>query len=71
MSEQITHIDIYHRLGKLEQKVDNILEKLSDGQRKMNDLDERVTKLERLKSYALGAAAAVGFLAAMIRDWVM
>ena len=69
--QQITHIDIYHRLGKLESKVDHILDKLSDGRQKMDDLDQRVTSLEKLKPWGLGAAAAIGFLAAIIKDWMM
>ena len=48
--QQITHIDIYHRLGKLESKVDHILDKLSDGAKKMDDLDARVSSLEKLKA---------------------
>ncbi|MDA0320446.1 MAG: hypothetical protein O3A90_14350 [Proteobacteria bacterium] len=72
MEEQkITHIDIYHRLGKLESKVDHILDKLSDGARKMDDLDKRVSSLEKLKAWGLGAAAAIGFVAAMVKDWMM
>lgn len=69
--QQITHIDIYHRLGKLESKVDHILDKLSDGAKKMDDLDSRVSSLEKLKAWGLGAAAAIGFIAAMIKDWMM
>ncbi len=69
--QQITQIDIYHRLGKLESKVDHILDKLSDGARKMDDLDKRVSSLENLKAWGLGAAAAIGFVAAMIKDWMM
>jgi hypothetical protein len=69
--QQITHIDIYHRLGKLESKVDHILDKLSDGARKMDDLDKRVSSLEKLKAWGLGAAAAIGFVAAMVKDWMM
>jgi hypothetical protein len=69
--QQITHIDIYHRLGKLESKVDHILDKLSDGAKKMDDLDARVSSLEKLKAWGFGAAAAIGFIAAMIKDWMM
>ena len=68
MEEQITQIDIYHRLGKLESKVDHILDKLSDGRAKMDDLDKRVSSLEKLKAWGLGAAAALGFVAAIIKD---
>lgn len=69
--QQITHIDIYHRLGKLESKVDHILDKLSDGAQKMEDLDKRVSSLENLKAWGLGAAAAIGFIAAMVKDWMV
>ena len=69
--QQITHIDIYHRLGKLESKVDHILDKLSDGAQKMEDLDKRVRSLEKLKAWGLGAAAAIGFVAAMVKDWMV
>jgi hypothetical protein len=69
--QQITHIDIYHRLGKLESKVDHILDKLSDGAQKMEDLDKRVSSLEKLKAWGLGAAAAIGVIAAMVKDWMV
>ena len=69
--QHITHIDIYHRLGKLESKVDHILDKLSDGAQKMEDLDKRVSSLEKLKAWGLGAAAAIGFIAAMVKDWMV
>lgn len=69
--QHITSIDIYHRLGKLESKVDHILDKLSDGAQKMEDLDKRVRSLEKLKAWGLGAAAAIGFIAAMVKDWMV
>jgi hypothetical protein len=37
----------------------------------MDDLDRRVSSLEKFKAWGLGAAAAIGFGAAMIKDWMM
>ena len=37
----------------------------------MDDQDKRVSYLEKLKAWGLGAAAAIGFVAAMIKDLVI
>ena len=37
----------------------------------MDDLDKRVSSLERMKAWGLGAAAAIGFVAAVVKDWIM
>ena len=47
------------------------LKELSDGARKMDDLDKRVSSLERMKAWGLGTAAAIGFVAAVVKDWIM
>jgi hypothetical protein len=44
------------------------LKELSDVARKMDDLDKRVSSLKKLKAWGLGAAVAIGFVAAALSE---
>lgn len=62
--------DIYYRLGQLEGKIDAFLTRLSSHEDEVMNLEGRIQELEKTKHMALGYAAAVGAIAALIVKYV-
>lgn len=56
---RVSHLDIYHKLGVLEGKLDNLVGLESRVQNAMIDMDHRLRELERVRWKAAGIAAAV------------
>lgn len=71
MSEvTISHVDIYHRLGQLEAKLDAFLLRLASHEEELGKLEARVASLERWRGWLLGAGAALGLFASIALDYL-
>jgi hypothetical protein len=49
-----------YMLGRIEAKVDTFIAAQAKAEARMDDHDERISKLERGRAYGLGFAAAIG-----------
>lgn len=59
MSDSETNA-IMHMLGRLEGKLDGILNKQAEQDHRLNTHSDRLTRLEKSKMWLIGAAAGVG-----------
>lgn len=57
---------IERTLGRLEGKMDSVIESLKEGREVMEALDSRTAKLERWQSRVMGGAAVAGFVAGIV-----
>lgn len=61
-------------VGELHGKVDMLIKELQTYNegciRCRGDVEKRLRKLEHSRSWTMGAAAALGFAASLIKDWV-
>jgi len=60
--EQISHADIYHKLGALEAKMDAIVTRVTEYSADLANVFTRLRELETRTSWALGAVAALSLV---------
>jgi hypothetical protein len=57
--DQISHVDIYHKLGALEAKMDAVVSRVSEYSQDLTTIFDRLRKLESQTAWAIGAIAAI------------
>lgn len=62
--------DISHSIGRLESKVDNLLDEQKKFHHRFDRHDERLKGLEGHKNYVLGAIAAVSLIFSLAIEFV-
>jgi len=60
--EQVSHADIYHKLGALEGKVDALIGALTERKAELDGLFSRMRDLESKLAWVLGAAAMLSLV---------
>lgn len=63
---EINGIQIYHKLGSMEAKLDAVMERVSDYNKDMGEAFSRLRNLETKFSWVLGAAAVISILVPVI-----
>lgn len=58
-------------IGRMEAKLDAALESQKDSREQAKGFDDRLKSLERSRSWSIGAAAAVGFLASVLKETLL
>ena len=66
MDDAIWQREVAERLGRIEEKVDNIVSRLDDGHTLHLNHGRRIAALERWRSWILGALAVVGLIVAVV-----
>jgi hypothetical protein len=59
---QVSHLDIYHRLGALEAKLDALMNTVRDYSVDLNEAFKRISKLENKLAWVLGGATIAGIV---------
>lgn len=65
-NEQVSHGDIYHKLGNMEGKLESILMQLAEKRSDVNNLFARVREVENKLAWAMGVVAVCSILVPMI-----
>lgn len=58
--------DVQRTLGRIESKVDSLLEKQDEHKARLDNHGQRIGKIERWQSWTLGACAAIGVVAGLL-----
>lgn len=61
-TDDVSHSDIYHKLGSLEGKVEALLLQIGDRRTEIEDLFNRLRSVETRMAWAVGAIALLTFL---------
>ncbi len=62
MGDDKWELAVAERLGRIEEKLDNIVARLSDGHALHLDHGKRLSALERWRAYILGALAVISIV---------
>jgi hypothetical protein len=62
-NDDVSHGDIYHKLGSLEGKVEALLLSLSDRKEDINNVFSRLRQVEHRLAWAMGAAVVISLIA--------
>lgn len=60
--DDISHGDIYHKLGSLEGKVEALLLNINERRQDINGIFTRMRQIEHRMAWAMGAAVVISFL---------
>ena len=63
VNDDISHGDIYHKLGSLEGKVEALLINISDHKEDINNVFARLRQIEHRVAWAMGAAVVLSLIA--------
>jgi|688.fasta_scaffold994248_2 hypothetical protein len=58
----VSHIEIYHKLGTLEGKLDALITRTTEYRNDLQTAFERLTKVENRMAWAMGAAVVISTL---------
>jgi hypothetical protein len=61
-SDDVSHGDIYHKLGSLEGKVEALLISISDRKDDINNVFSRLRQVEHRLAWGMGAAVMISLL---------
>lgn len=64
--EQVSHVDIYHKLGTLEGKMDAMIGAISERKAELDGLFSRMRDLESKLAWVLGAAAMLSVVVPLV-----
>lgn len=64
--EQVSHVDIYHKLGTLEGKMDAMIGAISERKAELDGLFSRMRDLESKLAWVLGAAAMLSVVVPVV-----
>ena len=62
-NDDVSHGDIYHKLGSLEGKVEALLISISDRKEDINNVFSRLQRVEHRVAWAMGAAVVISLIA--------
>jgi hypothetical protein len=62
-NDDVSHGDIYHKLGSLEGKVEALLISISDRKEDINNVFSRLRQVEHRLAWAMGAAVVISLIA--------
>jgi hypothetical protein len=62
-NDDVSHGDIYHKLGSLEGKVEALLLSLSDRKEDISNVFSRLRQVEHRLAWAMGAAVVISLIA--------
>lgn len=65
-NEQVSHGDIYHKLGTMEGKLESIIIQLGEKNNDVNNLFSRVRDIENKVALVMGAAAIMSVLVPLV-----
>jgi hypothetical protein len=60
--DDVSHGDIYHKLGSLEGKVEALLISISDRKEDINNVFSRLQRVEHRVAWAMGAAVVISLI---------
>jgi len=62
-NDDVSHGDIYHKLGSLEGKVEALLISIGDRKEDINNVFSRLQRVEHRMAWAMGAAVVISLIA--------
>ena len=62
-NDDVSHGDIYHKLGSLEGKVEALLISISDRKEDINNVFSRLQRVEHRVAWVMGAAVVISLIA--------
>lgn len=65
-NDEISHGDIYHKLGAVEGKLDAVIASVAEKRADLSDAFARLNELEKMMAQGVILAVAVGFLAPLV-----